>query len=344
MKDKILYIGEFPPPYGGVTIKNSLLVNEVLADCDLETFDLYRFVREKPRALSAAIELFRAIRHAEKICVGVGHPHRMCLVFRMARFLRGKAFLGNITVFMMGSGTPGYLCERSRYLSDVALGRCIFTESERLNTQLSELGCDNARYLPNIRKGTGAYEPRPTDDVVRFVYFAQVRPEKGFDTLAAAAQKLNAEGLGGSFDVSVYGGVIDGYQSEFEHLLAQIPNMKYKGAFDAVENDVYAELNQYDAAASSSWLEGMSGTNIECKFAGVANIVSDAGFNSECVSDGVDGLLVKPRDVDSLADAMRRCINDHDLLFRLKRASFDSRAEYDVATWRQEVLNVVGRK
>ena len=343
MKDKILYIGEFPPPYGGVTIKNSLLVGEILADCDLETFDLYRFVREKPKALSAAIELIRAIRHAQSICVGVGHPHRMCLIFRMARFLRGKAFLGNITVFMMGSGTPGYLREHPRYIPDVALGRCIFTESEQLNAQLFELGCDNARYLPNFRKSSGACEPRPTDDVVRFVYFAQVRPEKGFDTLAAAAQKLNAEGLRDSFDISVYGSVVDGYQSEFEHLLAQIPNMKYKGAFDAAKHDVYAELNQYDASASSSsWREGMSGSNIECKFAGVANIVSEAGFNSECVSNGVDGLLVKPRDVNALADAMQTLISDHDLLQRMKWASYRSHIHYDVATWKQRVLYVIG--
>ena len=87
----------------------------------------------------------------------------------------------------------------------------------------------------------------------------------------------------------------------------------------------------------------MSGSNIECKFAGIANIVSDAGFNPECVHDDVDGLLVKPRDVESLANAMRSVIVDHGLLDRLKRGSWDSREDYDVATWKQEVLDVVCR-
>ena len=85
----------------------------------------------------------------------------------------------------------------------------------------------------------------------------------------------------------------------------------------------------------------MSGSNIECKFAGVANIVSDAGFNPECVHDGVDGLLVKPRDVESLAIAMRSIIEDQRLLERLKRGSWESRMDYDVAAWRKEVLDVV---
>ena len=139
----------------------------------------------------------------------------------------------------------------------------------------------------------------------------------------------------------MYGSVVDGYEDEFERLLERVPNMEYKGAFDAAKGDVYAELNQYDASSSSSWREGMSGSNIECKFAGIANIVSDAGFNSECVHDGADGLLVEPRDVESLTNAMRSVIEDHELLERLKRGSWKSRVGYDVATWKQEVLDVV---
>lgn len=81
----------------------------------------------------------------------------------------------------------------------------------------------------------------------------------------------------------------------------------------------------------------MSGSNIECKFAGVANIVSSAGFNPECVRDGAEGILVEPRDVDSLAAAMRGVIEDRELLEHLKRGSWESRVEYDVATWRDEV-------
>ena len=340
MSNKILYIGEFPPPYGGVTVKNDLLVSEVLRGCDIELFDLYTFKRNRLSAPLAAFKLFGAIGRADKICVGVGHPFRTCMVFRIAKMLRGKGFLGNIVVFMMGMGTPGYLREHPGYIGDVSKGRCIFAESETLVRELEELGC-TARYLPNFRKSDRAREPRPVGDRVRFVYFAQVRAEKGFGTLAEAVQMLNAAGFQDKFDVSVYGSVIEDYRQQFEQLLAATPNMEYKGVFDASSGDVYAELNQYDSSSSSSWREGMSGSNIECKFAGIANIVSDAGFNPECVHDGFDGLLVNSRDVDSLAEAMCSVIVDHKLLERLKRGSYDDRVNYDVATWRSEVLDVI---
>ena len=342
MSKKLLYIGEFPPPYGGVTIKNSLLAKEVLNGLEPECFDLYCFKKGITKAMGGAVELVRLLKSADRVAVGVGHPARMCWIFKLAKLLRGEAFLGNITVFMMGISTPDYLKSRPRSIADASKVRCIFTESGQLNRKLAELGCANTRYLPNFRKGDRARAPRSVGEVVKFVYFAQVRPEKGFDTLCAACLKLNSDGLDEKYSVAVYGSILESYQVEFSGELESVPNMIYKGAFDAASNDVYAELNHYDASSSSSsWREGMSGSNIECKFAGVANIVSNAGFNPECVEDGVDGLLVEARDVDSLADAMRTCILDHDFLQRLKEGSFASRAKYDVDTWKQEVLDVV---
>lgn len=340
MTNKILYIGEFPPPYGGVTVKNDLLVSEVFADCDIELFDLYTFKRNKFGAPMAAFKLLGAIKRADKVCVGVGHPFRTCMVFRIAKVLRGKGFLGNISVFMMGMGTPGYLRAHPGFIDEVSRGRCIFAESETLVRELEDLGCA-ARYLPNFRKGNRACEPHPVGHVVHFVYFAQVRAEKGFDTLAEAIRILNEAGLQDKFDIAVYGNVIESYRQQFEQLLAATPNMEYRGVFDASSGNVYSELNQYDSSTSSSWREGMSGSNIECKFAGIANIVSDAGFNPECVHDGIDGLLVKARDVDSLTSAMRRVIEDHGLLERLKQGSYVDRVHYDVGAWKPEVLDVV---
>lgn len=337
----VLFVGEFPPPYGGVTIKDSLLVEEVFDDCGLERFDLYCFKREKIKAPWHAVRLLRKIKRARFVLIGVGHPARTCWLFRILKVIRGESFLRNTSVFMMGVGTPGYLREHPGSIPLISKGRCVFTESEQINRQFAELGCSNTRYLPNFRKGDGSCPPRMVGEIVRFVYFAQVRPEKGIETLVHAVKALNEEGIGERFDVSLYGSILQGYEAVFRDLISDVSNMTYKGVFDARGHDVYKELNQYDAAVSSSWREGMSGTNIECKFAGVANIVSDVGFNAECVHDRVDGLLVKPRDATSLANAMRQVINDRRLLKRLKNASYESRAEYDVSTWKQEVLDIV---
>lgn len=342
MNNRLLFIGEFPPPYGGVTIKDSLLRDEVFGGQGASTFDLYDFKWRKSLFFVHCVNLLKAIIWAERIAVGVGSNSRLSMLLGIIAALKGRSSLENVTIFMMGRDLPEYLSENAKQLWKYRMTRCIFVESCSLIADFERLGISNVRYLPNFRKGDRARAPRPVGDVVHFVYFAQVRPEKGIDTLIAATKMLNAEGLSNKFDVSAYGRIIEGYKDEFDTLIAQVPNLVYKGLLDASTDDVYAELNQYDSSASSSWQEGMSGANIECKFAGIANIVSDAGFNSECVTDGVDGLLVKPRNAASLADAMCRCIEDRNLLTHLKQASFESRIGYDVAEWRSEVLDVVG--
>ena len=342
MNNKVAFIGEFPPPYGGVTIKDSLLRDEFFSGNDFEVFDLYAFKRTPFRFPLLCISLLRAILGSSRIALGIGSNFRLDVMLRIIAAFKGAAFLDCVTIFMMGRELPEYLAANPGRLRDFSSVRCIYVESNSLVAEFAGLGCSNARYLPNFRNGDGACEPRPVGDAVHFVYFAQVRPEKGIDTLADAALALIAEGYADKFDIDVFGRVIDDYKSEFEHLVERVPNMAYKGLVDAASENIYSILNQYDAAvSSSSWREGMSGSNIECKFAGIANIVSDAGFNSECVHDGIDGILVKPRDVASLTAAMRSVIEDHDLLGMLKEESYKSRAEYEAGAWNQEVIETV---
>ena len=335
MSNKLLFIGEFPPPYGGVTIKDEMLLADVFDGLDPAVFDLYDFKRKPWIFPALCLRLAREVKLADHIALGLGDNARLSKMLCVIAFLRGERFLRDVTAFMMGRTLTTYLAERPGEVGRFQQCGHIYAESRTLVAEFEELGVRCASYLPNFRKGDRACAPRPVGDVVRFVYFAQVRPEKGIETLADACARLDSAGLSGRYSVDVYGSVLDGYDDAFETLLARTPAMEYKGAFDAAHGDVYELLNRYDS--SSSWQEGMSGSNIECKFAGVANIVSSAGFNPECVRDGAEGILVKPRDVDSLAAAMRGVIEDRELLERLKRGSWESRVEYDVATWRDEV-------
>lgn len=337
MSNRLLFIGEFPPPYGGVTIKDEMLLADVFDGLDPAVFDLYDFKRRPWIFPALCLGLAREVKLADHIALGLGDNARLSKMLGIIAFLRGERFLRDVTAFMMGRTLTTYLAERPDEVGRFQQCGHIYAESRTLVAEFEELGVRCASYLPNFRKGDRARAPRPVGDVVRFVYFAQVRPEKGVETLADACARLDSAGLSGRYSVDVYGSVLDGYDDAFEALLARTPAMEYNGAFDAAHGDVYELLNRYDSSSSSSWQEGMSGSNIECKFAGVANIVSSAGFNPECVRDGAEGILVDPRDVDSLAAAMRGVIEDRELLERLKRGSWESRVEYDVATWRDEV-------
>lgn len=342
-ENSILFIGEFPPPYTGVTVKDVTLCEQIFDGFEVERFDLYQFKYKKYLFPVLCLKLLSAIRKSKRICIGVGHPFRTCVIFRLAKLLRGEQFLDNITVFMMGVGTPLYLQKHKKYIPYISKGKCIFAEGESLVQSLESLGLNNAFYLPNFRSKEHALPPRLVNDKVRFVYFARVCSEKGADTLLEAVAKLNEAGFESQYEVDIWGHIAPDFKERFDSLLQPLSNAEYRGVFDAAKGDVYKLLNSYDSSvSSSSWGEGMSGTNIECKFAGIANIVGDGGLNPESVSNGENGYVVLAGNVDVLVEAMTSLIEDHDLLYQMKCASFEDRKGFSTDLWKERILHAMG--
>jgi glycosyltransferase involved in cell wall biosynthesis len=82
---------------------------------------------------------------------------------------------------------------------------------------------------------------------------------------------------------------------------------------------------------------------LEAFAAGVPVVGSALGGVEEKITDGVDGLLVRPHDsVRAWADAIERCARDRDLLSRLRQGVRPPRESGDVARDMQQVyLDVV---
>lgn len=71
----------------------------------------------------------------------------------------------------------------------------------------------------------------------------------------------------------------------------------------------------------SVWPDPLPGVVREAMSQGKAVIATRVGGNTDMVEDGVNGLLVKPGDVDDLARAMQRLINDPALAAQLGRTA-----------------------
>jgi glycosyltransferase involved in cell wall biosynthesis len=92
-------------------------------------------------------------------------------------------------------------------------------------------------------------------------------------------------------------------------------------------DDVPALLSDTDVLVHASVLpEPFGQVIIEAMAAGCAVIASDAGGPSEIVTNEIDGLLVRPGDVEALGAALRRLLAGPELRQRLAKAGLE-RAE-----------------
>ncbi|MFC4913970.1 glycosyltransferase family 4 protein [Actinomadura gamaensis] len=139
---------------------------------------------------------------------------------------------------------------------------------------------------------------------------------KGFDLLIRAYAPLVEKHPGWRLR-------IHGSGARHDRLREQIAEL---GVGDHVEllprTDMGRALERASVYVLSSRFEGMPLVLLEAMSKGLAVVAFDCPAGpAEMIEDGVDGLLVPPRDVDALTAALDRVLSDRDLRDRLGKAA-----------------------
>jgi glycosyltransferase involved in cell wall biosynthesis len=168
----------------------------------------------------------------------------------------------------------------------------------RLPSHVVPLGIDLARF--------SAERPRRKSAVVGNV--ARLVAQKGQRTLVEAAPLVLEQRPDARFVVVGEGEL----RKELEELADGLP-FEFRGLRD----DVPEQLAEFDVFAFPSFFEGLCLAVIEAQAAGVPVVATPVGGITETVVDGETGLLVPPRDAESLAAAILRLLGDGALASRL---------------------------
>ncbi len=182
------------------------------------------------------------------------------------------------------------------------------------------------RWLPTTRD----LVPLPrtgSNHCTRFLFLSQMKPEKGLFEALAASDRLPAHAY-----LTLHGPTIPGAVPSGDH-----PRARIAGSVRPV--DLPRVLAEHDALVFPTWYEGegMPGAVIEAMQAGLPVIASDWRSLPELVVDGRNGLLVPPRDVGALADAMRKLEGDPELFAMLAYEAQRTGERFRGADWHQRL-------
>ncbi|HEX6954998.1 MAG TPA: glycosyltransferase [Agromyces sp.] len=179
------------------------------------------------------------------------------------------------------------------------------------------------RVLTSTDAAPEAAAPAPPPAPVRTVgMLARIDPWKGQAQLLEAFARV----FGDRADVRLQlaGGAPFGHESFAETLRRRAEELGVADRLDLPGHvaEVDELLAGWDVAVQASTRPEPLGQNVlQYLAAGRAVIAADEGGPAEWVHDGVNGLLVPPRDVDALADALARLDADPGLRARLGAAA-----------------------
>ncbi len=185
---------------------------------------------------------------------------------------------------------------RSFVLNGLRKADTLFVETLEMLEWFRNQGFDNVEWMPNSRPAyPGVIRNIPYQR--KFVFISRVTPNKGVDILVKAFSKL-----GTSYTLDIYGPLDRKYYSE--QSFDDIPNIRYLGSLDS--NNVRETLLQYNFLILPSFHtgEGYPGIIIESFSVGVPVIATNWRSIPELVTHEKNGLLVEPKSVESLVNAI----------------------------------------
>jgi glycosyltransferase involved in cell wall biosynthesis len=177
-----------------------------------------------------------------------------------------------------------------------------------------------ARAGARARMGAG-------DDDVLIGIVANFRPEKNYEGLLRSATTVLSECPGARF-VSIGQGPL---LEDVRRLHGEL-ELGDRFLLMGHQPDAPSLMAGFDVFVLASHWEGLPLAFMEARALGLPVVVTAVGGLTDHVVDGVDGVLVAPRDPDALAGALVRLVRDAEVRERLATASAASADTFDAVT------------
>lgn len=153
-------------------------------------------------------------------------------------------------------------------------------------------------------------------DTFTFIFIGRIAGDKGISELVSAfsaVRTLQPSRLCRLIIVGRDETDIDPISAEGRHLIENFPGIECVGP----QSDVRPWLLASDALILPSYREGFPNVVIEAGAMGLPSIVTDINGANEIIVNGTNGLIVPPRDSETLSKAMVRLMNDDSLRAQL---------------------------
>ena len=145
----------------------------------------------------------------------------------------------------------------------------------------------------------------PTEnEPIRFIFISRIRKEKGIDEYLAAADAIKAKYLD-KVEFHIVGWCEDEYEQRLKLL-----NAKGVIVYHGGQSDVRPFIAKSNCTIHPTFYpEGMSNVLLESCAAGRAIITTDRPGCREIVDDGVNGYIIKQKDIQDLIKKVEKFIN-----------------------------------
>lgn len=293
------HIGEGCQLLNGQTIKSKYVISALKNKYGADTIgvvDTHDFQRRIFRTL---ISVIRGVRGSRNFVILPAS--RGLRVFAPVVSIVSLKHSCRIHYIVIGGWLPEFLRVHKWLLRYLRTFHGIYVETESMVKKLNKLGLKNAFLLRNFKNvHMSAAKEKGTipekSSTYKFCTFSRVMPEKGIEITCDAVEKVSEIRGREYISLDIYGQIESGYEKKFRSVINRCgSNIRYMGSIQDKESA--DTLKDYDALIFQTYYdgEGVPGTIIDAFYAGIPVIASDWNFNSEIITDGENGVIIRDK-------------------------------------------------
>ena len=282
-------------------------------------FTSYGFKNDMPHLLAATLEFIRLLKkHQIQILCAHGHKARI-LGWLAAKYLRipivgiSHGWTGENKKIQFYERIDKWMHRRMNHVVCVSQGQAdkvirFGTPASNVSVIYNAVRMDRFDVPSDISFRHRLETLFPAKPKLIVGTAGRLSPEKGFDVLITAAEKLLKPEIDAGFVIFGDGVLREPLQKQIDELgLAQF--VVLAGFTDQL--DQY--MHHFDLFVQSSHTEGMPSVLLEAMSARKAVVATRVGGTGELVVEGSTGLMVAPNDPTALAEAMQKVLSNDDI-------------------------------
>ncbi len=183
-----------------------------------------------------------------------------------------------------------------------------------------------------------------TNAEIRLLFIGFIRPEKGLEYLIEAMSRLKTSRPCRLTIVGSWDGY-DGYKAHLDEVIAS------SGLHDRIDWEGYVAygpkmweyLRSHDIFILPTLSEGTPRVLVEARANSLPLVATRVGGIPSSVTDGVDGLLVPPKDSASIADAIDKIIEDGRLRREMIRTGITTARAFTVDSFVEKIVDTINK-
>ncbi len=329
-KEHFVFIGAINikgVPNCGETIKNFILVDYLKqTNRNVWITDTHNW-KKKPFLILNILFLFLYFRKRTFVISASTNS-----IFILTKFLNKLLNGVNCYYFVIGNTIQGYSEKELKYYS---VYNKIFVEGRKTRDKFMEMGFSNFHYLPNFKKCQSNISKqdffKKSNGKLKLVFVSRIIEEKGVYILVDAVRELNRKGYKNRISLDFFGPSSKSELKRLENEIANCSNITYGGILDFFDREAYINLSKYDVMVFPTYWygEGFPGVLIDAFIAGIAVVATNWSLNTEIIEDGENGIIISPKSVIDLVNAILFYINNEDALKIVKENNLNKSKLFD---------------